>query len=83
MQDSRCVLHDVSCGTCTGLTCCLVIGLVGVVVLKEVVSCTVFFISVPVAVLSVIAVECVVVLKEVVGCAIFCISVLVVLCVLV
>ena len=46
------------------------------VVLKEVVSCTVF-------VLPVVALVGVVVLKEVVGCAIFCISVLVVLCVLV
>ena len=53
-------------------------------VLKEVVGCTVFCISVPVVViLSVIAVEGVVVLKEVVGCAIFCISVPVVLCALV
>ena len=48
-------------------------------VLKEVFGCTVFCISVPVVILSVIAVEGVVVLKLVVGCAI----VLVVLCVLV
>ena len=53
-------------------------------VLKEVVSCTVFCINVPVVViLSVVAVEVVVVLKGVVGCAICCISVPVVLCVLV
>ena len=67
-----------------GLTCFPVIVLVGVVVLKEVVSCTVFCINVPVVViLSVVAVEVVVVLKGVVGCAICCISVPVVLCVLV
>ena len=56
-----------------------VVDLVGVVVLKEVVSCTIFCISVPVVVLSFEAVDGLKVLKEVVGCAV----VLVVLCVLV
>ena len=62
--------------TCTGLTCCPVVALVGVVVLKEVAGCTVF-------ILPVVSLVGVVVLKEVVSCAIFCISVPVVLCVLV
>ena len=62
------MLHDVSWDTCAGLTCSPVIALVGVVVLKEIVCCTVF----PVVSLAMV-------LKEVVGCA----SVPVVLCVLV
>ena len=75
------------------MTCCLVIvlgvvlkvlvlqviALVGVVVLKEVVSYTVFCISVPVVILSFVAVDGLKVLKEVVSCAV----VPVVLCVLV
>ena len=56
-----------------------VIALVGVVVLKEVVSCTVLCISVPVVILSFLTVDDLQVLKEVVSCAV----VLVVLCVLV
>ena len=56
-----------------------VVALVGVVVLKEVVGCTVFYISVHVVILSFIAVDGLKVLKEVVSCAV----VLVVLCVLV
>ena len=53
--------------------------LVGVVVLKEVASCTVFCISILVVILPVMAVDGVMVLKEVVSCA----FVPVVLCVLV
>ena len=67
IQDSKCVLHDVSWNTCPGLISSLVIALVGVA-LKEVVSCTVF----PVVSLAMVW-------KEVVGCA----SVPVVLCELV
>ena len=88
MQDSRCELHDVSCGTCylvivLGVVLKVlvlpVIALVGVVVLKEVVSCTILCISVPVIILSFLAVDGLQVLKEVVNCAV----VLVILCVLV
>ena len=56
-----------------------VIALVGVVVLKEVVGCTVLCIRVPVVILSFLTVDDLQVLKEVVSCAV----VLVVLCVLV
>ena len=56
-----------------------VVTLVGMVVLKEVVGCTIFCISVPVVILSFLTVNDLQVLKEVVGCAV----VPVILCVLV